>query len=449
MPRRKKEKEEIIREKMDMVPDITPAFEKWAMRFVDVHYMRYVPFRKNKETIAICSSCGKKTVFHKGEIVAGEDVKCPNCKVTCKAWRTDWIMKKYVEGMRVQKEVILFQRIKNQFVERHFYATKYIDNDKEKGYLTEVSRVFEYKSGMPNGRYFHLHSNWTGEDFWTDKNLCYGAISICSGPVYPRTISNRMFEDTRYKYCAMNELLKNKEEFRPLEWLDQSRKHPTEMELMAKMGLTRLALSVNVYTFHGEGKPWDRLGITKQQLNQLREFNGGYLALKWMREANIRNRKMETDVVKFYEREYIWPENISFIDRKMSDRKIMNYIRAQKKLLKLPTQKVIDLWRDYMSMAKRAKVDTDKELIFKPKDVKKSHDEMIRLLGGAEVAIRAGEIEKSFPDIEKIFAEIKGKYEYENGEFAVIVPEKIEDIIKEGRKLGHCLDKSDIYFDRI
>ena len=43
----------------------------------------------------------------------------------------------------------------------------------------------------------------------------------------------------------------------------------------------------------------------------------------------------------------------------------------------------------------------------------------------------------------------KGKYEYADKKYQIIVPDKIEDIIVEGRVLGHCLDRSDIYFERI
>ena len=44
---------------------------------------------------------------------------------------------------------------------------------------------------------------------------------------------------------------------------------------------------------------------------------------------------------------------------------------------------------------------------------------------------------------------IKKKFEYGDDTYTVVVPARIEDIIYEGRTLGHCLDKSDIYFDRI
>ena len=45
--------------------------------------------------------------------------------------------------------------------------------------------------------------------------------------------------------------------------------------------------------------------------------------------------------------------------------------------------------------------------------------------------------------------EIKERYEYENEEYKIIVPESLVDIVKEGRALHHCAGSSERYFDRI
>ena len=100
-------------------------------------------------------------------------------------------------------------------------------------------------------------------------------------------------------------------------------------------------------------------------------------------------------------------------------------------------------------MANRLKMDTRMESVYKPKDLREAHDEAVKLSGGGEIAKRAGKIAEAFPDIERIYEEIREKYEYEGGKYCIVVPERIEDIIHEGRVLGHCLDRSDIYFERI
>ena len=41
------------------------------------------------------------------------------------------------------------------------------------------------------------------------------------------------------------------------------------------------------------------------------------------------------------------------------------------------------------------------------------------------------------------------KYDFTDGKYTIIVPRTIEDIVVEGSVLGHCIDRTDVYFDRI
>lgn len=48
-----------------------------------------------------------------------------------------------------------------------------------------------------------------------------------------------------------------------------------------------------------------------------------------------------------------------------------------------------------------------------------------------------------------MFEEEKEKYEYWEEEYAIIFPNKIDDILAEGKALQHCIDKNNRYFERI
>ena len=168
-----------------------------------------------------------------------------------------------------------------------------------------------------------------------------------------------------------------------------------------------------------------------------------------MRNEKGTGRVIDDDTIIFFEKEDISPGDIDFIMDRMSERQVMNYIVRQRKQRRSSIEDILRLWEDYLSMALRMKMDVEKELIYKPKDVKQAHDELVRLCGGVDVAKRAGEIVQKFPDVETIMQAIKKKFEYGDDTYTVVVPARIEDIIYEGRTLGHCLDKSDIYFDRI
>lgn len=466
--RDKQEQEEIrrrdrIEKKMDTVSEPTEGFKNWAMDFVEEHVMYMLPFKKKKTTKATCSACQSEHEYNKGKIRPKQIMVCPSCGTECTVKRVDYKNCNPIPGYKFRKEVLLFQKIGEEFCERHFYATRWVDFSGEKTKLTEIGRIFYpigkynpswngdliYKLRGKKRTYFNKYNPFSGEEFWDDKNLSgMSSIILFPGPVYPRTIHRKMFEGTRYQYCAM-ELIRNEKGFTPIEYLQKFNQMPQEMEMMVKTGLLRMALEITKYEFKGSGKPWEQLGITKKQMNRLKDINGGHRALLWMRYEEGTGKIVDDETIRYFEREKIDPDDIAFISDRMSERKIMNYIIRQCKQRKTETEEVLILWRDYLSMAMRMKMDVQQELIFKPGDVKRAHDDLVRLCGGADVAKRAGEIIQKFPDVDEILQSIKDKYEYMDNQYAVVVPEKIEEIIYEGRKLGHCLDKSDIYFDRI
>ncbi len=454
---------ERIENKMSTVPEPTEGFKKWAMAFVEEHVMYMLPFKKRKTTKATCSACQSENEFGKGKIQPKQIIACPSCGTECTVKRVDYKNCNPVPGYQFRKEVLLFQKIGEEFCERHFYAARWVDFSGETTRLTEIGRIFypigkydprwngdlTYRSSEKGRIYFNKYNPWSGEEFWDDKNLSsLASIRLCPGPVYPRTINKKMFEDTKYQYCAM-ELIKNEKGFIPIDYLRKFNQMPQKMEMMVKTGLLRMALEITKYEFKGSGKPWEQLGITKKQINRLRNINGGHRALLWMRYEEGTGKSVDDETIKYFEQEKINPDDIAFISDRMSERKIMNYIIRQHRQRKSKTEDVLILWRDYLSMATRMKMDVHQELIFKPRDVKRAHDDLVKLCGGADVAKRAGEIVQKYPDVDAILQSIKDKYEYMDDRYAVVVPEKIEDIIYEGRKLGHCLDKSDIYFDRI
>lgn len=452
-----------IIEKMETVPEPTEGFVKWATACVEEHIMYMLPFYKKKTTKATCSACHYETEYEHGKIKPKQIIACPQCRSQCTVKRVDYENLNPIPGYRFTKEVLLFQKIGNEFCERHFYVVYNADFSGESTDVTEIGRIFypagkyssiwtgEAQNGFRNKirTYYNKYNPWLGNTFWDDKNL-YGMANIVlsSGPVYPRTINKKMFEGTRYQYCAM-ELIKDEKGFMPIEYLKKYANMPQKVEMMVKTGLRRMALEITKYEFNGNGKPWEQLGITKEQMNRLRNVNGGRRALMWMRYEDGTGRSIDDETIKFFEEENISPEDLDFILDKMSERKIMNYITRQRRQQKAKIEDILILWRDYLSMATRMKMDVQQEMIFKPRDVKQAHDDAVKLCGGADVAKRAGEIVRKYPDIDEILQSIKDKYEYQDEQYAVVVPEKIEDIIYEGRKLGHCLDKSDIYFDRI
>ncbi len=154
-------------------------------------------------------------------------------------------------------------------------------------------------------------------------------------------------------------------------------------------------------------------------------------------------------MVQYFSEQEIGPDELEGMKKRMSEKKIYNYLKRQSTLSGRKAKGLIGTWEDYIHMAKRLGMDVTTELIYRPKDLKKAHDEAAAISGGADVTKRAGEIEEKFPDIERIYEEIREKYQYQEKKYSIIIPKRIEDIILEGKILGHCLHGSDRYFERI
>ena len=63
--------------------------------------------------------------------------------------------------------------------------------------------------------------------------------------------------------------------------------------------------------------------------------------------------------------------------------------------------------------------------------------------------IRRKELEEKYVGFQKHLIDLKEKYEFSDGEYLVIAPKSIDDILYEGDTLHHCVNKTDTYFDRI
>jgi hypothetical protein len=133
----------------------------------------------------------------------------------------------------------------------------------------------------------------------------------------------------------------------------------------------------------------------------------------------------------------------------MSVVQICNYIRRQMSVYKKPSKEIITTWSDYLSMARSLKMDVNDKIIFRVNKLYQRHNELVERCGEKDISVRAGQILENYPHIDEICESIKEKYEYTDGEYSVLAPVSIEDILYEGRNLHHCVADSDRYWERI
>ena len=108
----------------------------------------------------------------------------------------------------------------------------------------------------------------------------------------------------------------------------------------------------------------------------------------------------------------------------------------------------IGTYRDYLNMAKKLKMRTEIEQIYKPKDLRAAHDQAVDMCNKGEMEKTAAGIRKKFKKVEKNLKDLS-KYEFEDANYKIVAPKNIYDIVREGTLLHHCIHTCDFYFERI
>lgn len=189
----------------------------------------------------------------------------------------------------------------------------------------------------------------------------------------------------------------------------------------------------------------------RQKINRIRDRNGGTNMLSWMQWADRHRAKLSDAFLKWAEKEKVTPGSGPWLFLKLSPEQAMNYLIRQKKesYKGHATRAIISQYEDYMEMCKKLKKDLTDEMVVKPRELKRRHDEAVKELEFRQAELDAAEYSKRFPDAEKVLSEVRGNFEYKGQQYEIKVPERIIDIVTEGRYLHHCAGATDRYFDRI
>jgi hypothetical protein len=189
----------------------------------------------------------------------------------------------------------------------------------------------------------------------------------------------------------------------------------------------------------------------RQKINRIREKDGGEKMLAWMRWSDRNSQKIPDRVLQWLTANRLEPEDMAWMACRFSVEQAMNYIERQKRESYggKGTYTVIRQYEDYMAMCERLHKDTSDEMVYRPRELKRRHDEAVAEIKRLDAQLRADEYSKKFREAEDVLQEIRGKFEYAGDGYFIRVPERIVDIVTEGNYLHHCAGATDRYFDRI
>lgn len=463
---------------MRKVPDRPGDLREWFFeKSAGEDYM----FREKGTQTFTCTNCGKSSEASGikrqdgGKKIRHNDmVCCPACgKLIQAKTRTDHMEQEY----------------------KSCYLLQPVDED------TSVLRILEAKVGWDNGRHYvklgdeiriMLYKVFSNrklkrtykiyyEDYlegWTEGNrknlrarqgyLYPGEFDkILEGTIYSGASKVLEFLSTQGQELNYNRLIAGagqmKEYAEKIEYLSKGR-----FWNLLKDTVKRTEYPVYQNTYYGplnlRADSIEEMFLIRdrQKINRIRDEQGGNDMVRWMQYSDETGKKISRETVRWMTANRIRPEDIRELEEYMSPQQIMNYIirqQAEQYPGKKPKE-VLEEYKDYINMCEACSKNMKDEMVYRPRELKRRHDEVVvdrqqmQILRELDTNTEAKEkyaeeMQQKFPKAEGIMKEIKSRYEYENEEYKILVPDTMIDIVKEGRALHHCAGSSERYFDRI
>lgn len=449
--KRKTDKWEAV---MKKVPDLPKDWENWLAKDAVAQHFMFYEYRKGGKITGRCSRCGKEQVLHRPKY--NKKSTCRNC-----GYPVTYRSVGKCGNIRTSDDTAhLIQRMEGAVVSRQFRVWEFY----RKGafhapelYCYEERRLVLNQDGTAQAYYYGEYKDHKMHWIETEPRgyiLPYYTHPGCDprrGTIYRRTLPD--LSKKELKRTGILEMARYKGKVSPEEFLLSVKKKPI-LEKAAKAGLFTLAADLLKSSYgveiNDEGELHRCLGIDRNQLKRLRENGGGIDYLKWLQYEKKCGKKIDDAVASWFIGENLDPENISFIADRMSPLQVMNYlVRQQKKMEERSVSGVLSTWKDYLDMAKKNGMDVQDEIIYRTSELVKRHDDMIRLREKMKSEEEEREVLEKYPTLNETLASLKGKYDYQDQEYAVIVPENVADLIHEGNSLHHCINKSEQYYERI
>lgn len=477
-----------IQDKMNLVPGLPEDAREWIWQQEGAK--DYVFF--DKETGKWhCAACGRgyeekylKRTDKSDKVRHNNMAICPRCRKIV-------IAKRRGREVSQQTHFSLLQKIDNRMsVVRYFDVVMTWNSTGKKIYINEAARILLYHiSTLPKycaEIFYNQHgadgafggvNGWDYEYAYFDNKSNPHNRRMPAGFIYPEGIEEAL-EDTAYKawgrLFAQMAAAGKKLNYNKLLCTQNRTNLINTVEYLFKGKFSQLLyettenISLFSYRYYGVlriyGKSIEEVfDIPDRQLiNRIRDIDGGENTVEWLRWSCTHRQKISQETLDWLNKNKISQEDVKFIENKMSLQQIMNYVNRQKAegYSTRNVKGVLEQWDDYLNMLKKLGRKTDDEMMYRPRELKRRHDECVEEIRIQQIiedmkcnpkqrAAEARRMRERFPGAEEILKEIKSKYEYRNEKYIILVPQKLIEIVTEGQALHHCAGSSDRYFDRI
>lgn len=438
------------------VPQLPKDWERWVSQVgIQENYIFY-RYQKGGAKTGYCTYCGKEVPISKPRY--NKKGRCPRC-------RHDVTYKSANKAGRVSTKTVtmyLIQRCRDGFVTRTFEGECiYPPGEYDRPLISywEIGRIiYDQNTGATRPFYWGLYKQsyncWIAGSvrevtsyYWTHPKRSY--VGRVYGKTIPSLAKKELLKTGLLEYFHRNT------SFDVDKFLYALRGLP-KIEQLLKVDLFRLAdeciddvTSSDIFKHLEQTSLTKALGISRQQLKLLRLKNGGEDMLYWMQYETEIGRTIPDYIVAWFIQEKILPNDLRFIDYKMSVIQIYNYVRKQMNISSMGSREILRTWADYLSMARGLRMDTNDPIIYRVRKLRQRHAELIQRSNDKNPLIEIGRVLQQYPHVDEICSSLAEKYEYADDTYTIVAPKKIDDIFFESRTLHHCVSKSEYYWERL
>ena len=439
------------------VPPLPKDWEHWCRKVgIPENYIFYQYNRKGVKT-GYCTYCEREVSIHSPR--HNKQGVCPRCRHPITFTAENKAGTVHTESAYIH----LLQRCADGFVLRVFLGWRAYSRNahrQENTSVRELRRVI-YDRVTGSSRVYCWEDYKHDGDRWIPQEKVHKYSYYKSywggsweGLVYGKTIPSLARRELAR--TGLPEFVRMVGQLDPEQYLNMLRRRPI-LEQLVKAGLGGL-----VRDCINQRRDWSEismkpgmglaksLGVSDREMKRLRINQGGVDFLAWLRYEKAVGKEIPDHVIAWCCAQQLEPEDMKALPQQMSLIQVSNYLKRQMQEMHMSCRQTLTTWVDYLSMAARLKLDMSSEAVYRVRRLKQRHDELLELFHhDSSLAIRAGQILQKYPHIEEIFQQIKPKYEFSDEIYTVLVPNRIEDIMIEGRVLSHCVANVDRYWDRI
>lgn len=460
-------KAEKLRKLMDSVPPLPERFARWIHQAAGGEdYL----FHASGRDRWVCTACGGVHARKNLEKKEG-DIRCPSCGKTVRHMGRRRVARRQVHA------IVLQDLGDNESVARHIDVLFTWDNTGRHTVVSEGVRLVmrrKYRS-----RPCHIYYSQAKKTQW--RGSCFKEINpanrqMTPGYLYPEGIEEALAGTgyqiwTRVFREAADKSLRADYNLAMCASHDEDFVHTCEY--LIKGRFLRLAAEsfdrISVYSPKDYAAPLNKYGRTieevfgirdRQKINRIRDMDGGGKTVEWLRWSEEREKKLGQEFLEWAQENEIGPRDLALAGE--TPEKGMNYIRRQKResYPDRTERQTLEQWQDYLDMCQKLGKDLSDPLISRPRELKRRHDEAVeetRKLWELRAMERNQEnaerierrMRERYPGAEENLREVRAKFEYESGDYRILVPGRLSEIAMEGYALHHCVSASDRYYERI